>query len=86
MRRLSPYDQYEQREHPEWNLPPGVTPDDPELVGGAWPPPGARCGGCAHATRCKMLDGSDALVCTCDPEALVEVMRAQDACGDWEEA
>ena len=32
MQRLSPYDQYEQREHPEWNLPPGVTPDDIERL------------------------------------------------------
>ena len=86
MQRLSPYDQYEQREHPEWNLPPGVTPDDIErLYADPEPPEDAACGGCAHAARCRMLDGEEALICTCDPCAMEEVEAAQAACSDWED-
>ena len=86
-RRATPLEQYELRGHPEWNLPPGVTPDDIDrLFADPEPPDDATCGGCRHARWCRMLGGAEpALVCTCDPDDLTEVERAQAACDGWEE-
>lgn len=85
MRRLNPYDQYEQREHPEWNLPPGVTPDDIDrLFGDQKPPEGSTCGTCRFAEPCAMLDGSDGLICLCDDRDLREIDEDAKACDGWE--
>ena len=73
------------RENPAFNLPPGVSPEDIDrLFGDQEPPEGATCGGCAHAARCRMLDGEEALICLCDDCNLREVDEDAKACDGWE--
>lgn len=50
-----------------WNLPPGCFEDDPAAP---WNEPdpwvGRKCIECDHCERCRLLDGFDIWVCTCD--------------------
>lgn len=57
-----------------YNLPPGCFGGDPRAPWNAPDPWAGRiCGECRHCAACRLLDGTDASVCTCDELDLMEI-------------